>query len=224
MGKISTPYWADPIKKILRNQAAARKRLGTMKIRQLQTNMSDVGTLDNDDRNPQVGPSNLRVVNGNSAFTNTTSSSSPTIPPTPTAIRQLKYTGSKLAEYGAPKSQFFSAVNEVSESAESVTISESSEDTIRRGNSIDIIDIPDETSLSDADDGHPTPSLPPSRLSSPLSINSSRGWLNTPAGLKLLSGFGIPDTADGALGHNTYPSPIPEEFAVPPSTRRAVEA
>lgn len=223
MGKIATPYWAEPIKKILRNQAAARERLGTVKFRQLQKNMSDVGTLDNDDRNPQVGPSNLRVVNGNSAFTNTTSSSSPTIPPTPAATRQIKYTGSKLAEY-APKSQFFSAVNEVSESAESVTISESSEDTIRRSNSIEIIDIPDEISLSDADDGHLTPSLPASRLSSPLSVNSSRGWLNTPAGLRLLSGFGIPDTADGPLGHNTCPSPIPEDLAVSPSTRRTVEA
>jgi protein-serine/threonine kinase len=224
MGKIATPYWAEPIKKILRNQAAARERLGTVKLRQLQMNMSDVGTLNNDDRNPQVGPSNLRVVNGNSAFTNTTSSSSPTTPPTPTATRQVKYTGSKLAEYVSPKSQFFTAVNEVSESAESVTISESSEDTIRRRNSIEIIDIPDEISLSDADDGHPTSSLPASRLSNPLSVDSSRGWLNTPAGLRLLGGFGIPDTVDGPLGHNTYPSPIPEDFAVPSRTRRPVEA
>lgn len=221
MGKVATPYWAQPIKKMLRNQAAVRERLGTTKIHQLQAHMSDVGTIDADDRNPQVGPSNLRVVNGNSAFTNTTSSSSPSIPTAPALPRQIRHTGSKLAEYGPPKSHF-GPVNEVSEKSESATISESSQDTIRRRNSIEIIDIPDEVSLPDVDDGH-LALASPSQLSNPISVDSSRGWLNTPAGLRLLSGFGIPDATEGALGHNTYPSPIPEDFAVPQSAGRAVE-
>ena len=223
MGKIAAPNWAEPIKKMLRNHAAARERLGTMKLRQFQARVSAVGTLDMDDLNPQVGPSNLRVVNGNSAFTNTTaSSSSPTIP-TLAATRQIRPTGSRLAEYGPQKSHFFSPVNEISEKSESVTMSESSEDTVRRRrDSIDVIDIPDENSLPDADDGH-SATASPSQLSNPLSINSSRAWLNTPAGLKLLSGFGIPDTADGPPGHNTYPSPIPEDSAVSQSTRKVIE-
>lgn len=211
MGKIASPYWAEPIKKLLRNQAVARERLATVKFRQPLVHLSTEGTIDTNDRNPQVGPNNLRVVNGNSAFTGTTDSSTPPAPPSPETPRPFKSGASKLADYN-PRKSYFGPVNEVSEKSDAIEVSTetSSDGTIQRRNSIVFIDIPDEISVDETDNGHTVPTSA-SQLSNALSVNSSRAWLNTNAGLKLLDGFGIPDNNDG---RNFHPSPIPEDAAV----------
>lgn len=219
MGKVASPYWAEPIKNLLRNQAVARERLATVKFRAFPVHITNEGTIDTDDRNPQVGPNNLRVVNGNSAFTGTTDSSTPPAPPSPLTPRPLKSGTSKPNDYG-PRKSYFGPVNEVSEKSEAretTTARTSSESTAQRRNSIVIIDIPDEISIDEADDGHTAPTSN-SQLSNALSINSSRAWLNTTAGLKLLGGFGIPESADG---HYAYPTPIPEDAPAPSQAREA---
>lgn len=234
MGKVAIPNWAEPIKKMLRNQAVARERVATVKFRMFhQPARSNDGTLDTEDRNPQVGPSKLHVVNpGDSAFTNTTESSFPTQtqPTSPSTPRKpAKGNGSRL-DY-EPQRSYFGPVHEVSEKSDHDQHTEkapSSEGTIRLRNSMEIIDIPDDISVSDADaiDGHSTITSP-SQISNQLSISSSRGWMNTAAGLKLLSGYGIPPSTpeppESHIGHMAYPSPIPEDGPAPPSKRRVEE-
>lgn len=228
MGKIATPNWAKPIKDMLQNQAAARARLSTIRFRQNLFAQNRSGTLDTEERNPQVGPNNLRVVNGNSAFTNTTVSSAQ--PDSPTTPFRMKQGNASKLDFD-PRKSYFGPVNEVSEKSVSehdeTAPDVSDSGTLRRTNSLIIIDIPDDISVSElaADDGHSTfPSQ--SKTSTGLSVSSSRGWMNTAAGLKFLSGYemqsGAPDAVDSQFDHVLYPSPIPEDEPTHPVQSIAV--
>lgn len=221
MGKIAAPNWANPIKQMLQNQAAARARLSTIKFRQNLFANNRSGTLDTEERNPQVGPNNLRVVNGNSGFTNTTvSSSDPTQPASPTTPFRVKAGGNGSRLDFEPRKSYFGPVNEVSEKSvsehEETELDVSDSGTLQRRNSMVIIDIPDDISVSElaADDGHSAfPSQ--SQLSTALSVSSSRGWMGTAGGLKFLSGYdmpsGVPETLDSRFDAISHPSPIPED-------------
>jgi hypothetical protein len=205
MGKVATPFWADPIKRMLRNQAKEREFLGTLRARKLNPAVYSSLTVGTLDAEPQVGPNNLRVVNGNSGFSNSTEDASQVSGPPSTAAVPLTRkppgkTNSKLADHA----NYVSRVDEVSERPAILDSPPSPDGTVRIRNSIEIISIPDDVSTGSADHGHTKPTTSPSQLSNPMSINSSRGWLNTQAGLRLLSGYG-PQSNFTDLVENGHP-------------------
>ena len=191
MGKVANPYWAQPIKNMLRDQA--RARAAVQANRPLVKSNSDVSDFD-----LQISPSNLHVVNGLSAFTSTTEGTSGHGPPSLVLTRNQK-PGSRLLDSNVARSNFV-RVEEVSEPPQG-----SAAGTIRLRTSMEIIPIPDD--VADMDDWNDQATQSDSQLSSPLTISSSRGWLGTTAGLKLLSGYRVPSTYSEAIPVSPMPPP-----------------
>ncbi|KAF9517664.1 hypothetical protein BS47DRAFT_1371293 [Hydnum rufescens UP504] len=82
MGKVAKPYWAQPIKNMLKDQARARS---AARENQPVSPVSDDSGFD-----LQISPSNLHVVNGTSALTSTTGETSGHGPPSPVLTRKQK--------------------------------------------------------------------------------------------------------------------------------------
>ena len=191
MGKIANPYWAQPIKNMLRDQARARAAVqANLPVKKTNSDVSDFDL--------QISPSNLHVVNGLSAFTSTTEGTSGHGPPSPVLTRMQK-PGSRLPDSNMAKSNFV-RVDEVSEPPPSSAVG-----TIRLKSSMEIISIPDD--MPEIDNGNDQCSVRDSQLSSPLTISSSRGWLGTSAGMKLLSGYRLPSTFSEVIPASPLPPP-----------------
>lgn len=183
--------------------------------------MQSNATINTVNLDRQVGPTQLRVVNGNSAFTATTDASSgppsPSIPITTPKRTNGKVTGSGF-RFGDPTT-YIPRVEEVSErhSDKDPTPTSSPTGTIRIRNSLDLTSIPDDTSTSGADHGHAN-STSLSQLSHSMSISSSRAWMNTQAGLTLIGGYGTTGSTLTDLANAHLPESIPEDGPAPKST------
>lgn len=196
MGKIAAPYWAGPIKNILRKQAAARNAI--MNQRFAAESAVDL----------QIGPSNLHVVNGGSTITSSTEASKPSNNNNASSTLRKPNATSRLVDYNDPTS-YFNPVEEVTEAA-------TRPDTIRIRNSIEILRAPTEDHFWTSDEPEPEGRIDTnaSKFSSPISITSSRGWLDTANGRRLLSGYRFPGAAfsDFKDVWTKAPPPAPSAF------------
>ncbi len=189
MGKIAAPYWAGPIKNILRNQAALRNVM--------EQRFAVESTID-----LQVGPSNLHVVNGGSAITSSTEASKPSNINVSSSLWNQNM-GSRLV--GRNDSRSYSTdVEEVTETA-------TRPGTIRIRNSVEILRVPTEDNVRISHEPEPEGRIDTnaSELSIPISITSSRGWLDTANGRRLLSGYQCPGSAFSDLKELSAKVPPP---------------